>query len=160
MKKIIFFILFIIMCFTIVAQNNSNFQSTNNTSAYMFSGSIAGSENLKIKTYIWGQIKKPGLYIVPDNTDLLALISLAGGPTEDAKLSKVKIVRPTAEGDRIIEVNMRKYMESGDEKLIPKLEPGDTIIVSGTIYYAFRRGVRFLADVSMVFGVYNLFTGN
>jgi len=69
------------------------------------------------------------MYIVPDNTDLLALISLAGGPTENAKLTKVKIVRPTAEGEKIIWVNLNKYMESGAEKMIPTMKPGDTIIV-------------------------------
>jgi len=125
-----------------------------NGSAYLYSGTLTETEQLKIKTYIWGQVRKPGLYIVPDNTDLLTLISLAGGPTEDAKLSKIKIIRPTTTGKKIIIVDLKKYMENGDKELIPELKPGDTIIISGTVYYAFRKGAQFLSNLAIVISVY------
>ena len=138
----------------LVAQTQSNqYQAMNNSSAYFYSGSLNNTEQLKIYTYIWGQVKKTGLYIVPDNTDLLALISLAGGPTEDAKLSKIRIIRPTTDGEKIIFVNLKKYIESGDETLIPVMQPGDTVIMSGSIYYAFYRVVDFLSKVAIVLSV-------
>ncbi len=96
---------------------------------------------------------KPGLYIVPDNTDLLTLMSLAGGPTENAKLAKIRIVRPVADDDRVIFVNIKEYLETGDDNLIPQLQPGDTIIVSGTIYYAFFRFTDFLSKIAIVISV-------
>ncbi|MCD4651745.1 MAG: SLBB domain-containing protein [Candidatus Cloacimonetes bacterium] len=138
----------------LVAQTQSNqYQAMNNSSSYFYSGSLNNTEQLKIYTYIWGQVKKTGLYIVPDNTDLLALISLAGGPTEDAKLSKIRIIRPTTDGEKIIFVNLKKYIESGDETLIPVMQPGDTVIMSGSIYYAFYRVVDFLSKVAIVLSV-------
>lgn len=126
-------------------------------SAYSYSGTMGDAEQLRIYTYIWGQVKKPGLYIVPDDTNLLALLSLAGGPTEQAKLSKIRIVRPTKGGKKIIWVNIKEYLETGNQELIPVLQPGDTIIVSGTIFYAFSKTADFLAKVAAVLGVYNLF---
>ena len=39
-----------------------------------------------INVQIWGQVNKPGLYSVPDDTGIVELLSYAGGPTEDADL--------------------------------------------------------------------------
>lgn len=158
MKNYLLVGIMLIIAFSLFGQNNAgvptNFNSFSNGSAYLYSGTLTETEQLKIKTYIWGQVRKPGLYIVPDNTDLLTLISLAGGPTEDAKLTKVKIVRPTTKGKKVILVNLKKYMESGDSKMIPVLKPGDTVILSGTVYYAFRKGAQFLSNVAIVISVY------
>jgi len=136
------------------AQNEGASSNFNPASIYLYSGSLTGTEQLKIKTYIWGQVRKPGLYIVPDNTDLLTLISSAGGPTENAKLSKVRIVRASAEGEKIIWVDLKKYVESGDEELIPMLQPGDTVLVSGSTYYAFTKAVAWISQIAVILSVY------
>lgn len=142
------------LCFLIsflTAQESSGFSSTNNASAYFYSGTMQESGQLNIPTYIWGQVRKPGLYIVPDNTNLLTLLSLAGGPTENAKLTKLRIVRPTADGDeKIIWINLKDYIDSGNEDLIPVLKPGDTVIVSGTVYYAFSKVTDFISKAAIV----------
>lgn len=143
------------MALTALAQDGAAFVPTSNISAYTFDGIRSGVEKLKINTHIWGQIYKPGFYAVPDDTDLLTLMSLAGGPREDAKLTKIRIIRPTAQGEKILIVNMKKYMETGDESLIPVLQPGDTVIVSGTIFYAAARVADFLSKVAIAITVYN-----
>lgn len=126
----------------------------NNASAYTYSGSMSNEEKLKIYTYIWGQVLRPGLYIVPDDTDLLTLLSLAGGPSENAKLTKVRIIRPTANSTKVILVNLKAYMETGNEALIPILQPGDTVVVSGTIFYAFTRVTDFLSKIAIALSIY------
>jgi hypothetical protein len=103
-------------------------------------------------------VAKPGLYVVPDDTDFLTLIALAGGPKEDAKLSKIRIVRPSEEGDKVIWVNFKQYLETGDASLIPEMKPGDTVVVSGTIFYAFSRVADFLSKAAITLSVYNLVT--
>lgn len=128
--------------------------TTNNASAYTYSGSMNNEEKLKIYTYIWGQVLRPGLYIVPDDTDLLTLLSLAGGPSENAKLAKIRIIRPTSTSQKVILVNLKSYMETGNEALIPILQPGDTVIVSGTIFYAFSRVTDFLSKVALALSIY------
>lgn len=154
MKKIILFLIFLMFSSIILAQIEGVTPAYNPASIYLYSGTLAGTEQLKIKAYIWGQVKKPGLYIVPDNTDLLTLISSAGGPTENAKLSKIRIIRTTEEGDKVIWVNMKKYLETGDPDLIPVLKPGDTIVVSGSTYYAFTKAVDWLAQIAIILSVY------
>ena len=137
------------------SQGASSGASIGNTAAFSYSGTMNEADQLKILTYIWGQISRPGLYIVPDDTDLLTLMSLAGGPTVDAKLTTIRIVRSSAFGDEeIITVDMKKYLETGDHEMIPRLMPGDAVIVQGTSFYAFSRVVSFLANVAIVISTY------
>lgn len=159
MKKILFAILLISISLTLFAQGSVTFTPSSNISAYTFDGARSGVEKLKMNTYILGQVAKPGLYVVPDDTDFLTLLALAGGPREDAKLTKIRIVRPIAESEKVIWVNFKQYLETGDTELIPALQPGDTIVVSGTIFYAFSRVADFLSKVTIALSVYNLVTG-
>jgi SLBB domain. len=106
-----------------------------------------------------GASKKPGFYLLPDDTDLLTLLSLAGGPTGDAKLSKVRIVRPSQDNGQgeIIWVNLKKYLDTGNYDIIPVLKAGDTVVVSGTIFYGMERVAGFLAKFATVLSIYNLY---
>jgi len=155
MKKILIIIFVVGMIFGLWAQTEgSDFSTYNPGAVYQYSGSLTGTEQLKIRTYIWGQVRKPGLYIVPDDTDLLTLISSAGGPTENAKLSKVKIIRSTMDGDKIIQVDLKEYLDTGQPELIPILKPGDTVIISGSTYYAFTKAVNWLSEIAVILSVY------
>lgn len=155
MKKNLLILFLFIAAINLVAQTESyNMGTYNPASIYQYSGTLSGTEQLKIRTYIWGQVRKPGLYIVPDNTDLLTLISSAGGPTENAKLSKIRIIRATEESEEIIWVNLNDYLETGDTDLIPILKPGDTVVVSGSTYYAFTKVVDWLSQIAIILSVY------
>ena len=150
-------ILLIVFCFIVInlpAQSPGAGIASANTSAFSYSGTMNEQDQLKIYTYIWGQIQKPGLYIVPDDTDLLTLISLAGGPKDDAKLKTIKIVRSAADGsESVIIVDMKKYVETGNYNLIPQLMPGDTVIVPGTSFFAVARIASFLANIAVALSV-------
>lgn len=159
MKKILFAILLTCVSLSLFAQGTINFSPSSNISAYTFDGARSGVEKLKMNTYILGQVAKPGLYVVPDDTDFLTLLALAGGPKEDAKLTKIRIVRPIAEGDKVLWVNFKQYLETGNTELIPALQPGDTIVVSGTIFYAFSRVADFLSKAAIALSVYNIVSG-
>jgi DNA uptake protein ComE-like DNA-binding protein len=154
MKKIVLIII-LAGVLTLLAQDSQSV-TFNPGSVYQYPGS--GNEQLMINTYIWGQVRSPGLYQIPDNTDLLTLISSAGGPTENAKLSKVKIIRPTATGEKIIYVNLQEYMKTGDMTLIPIMQPGDTVFVAGTAFYAVERVSGFLGTLITFFSFYTLIT--
>ena len=159
MKKTLLVLLLAGFAILLCSQQTINFTPSSNISAYTYEGIRSGVEKLKMNNYILGQVYKPGLYTVPDDTDFLTLLSLAGGPREDAKLSKIRVVRPSSEGDKVIWVNFKKYLETGDATLIPQLKPGDTIIVSGTIFYAVSRVASFLSDLTVALSMYSIITG-
>lgn len=99
-----------------------------------------GTEDaMQFYVHIWGQVGKPGLYLVADGTDVIGLLSLAGGPTEDAKLEKIRLVRTAAGGKGTIAVDVKRYTNSGDYSRVPVLEPGDTVVVPSTFWHKVMR---------------------
>ncbi len=94
---------------------------------------FSGGMELTIPVKVWGEVERPGIFDVPINYDMLGILSLAGGPkTRTAKLTNVKVIR----GQRlredeplVIYVDLEKYIESGDDTLIPEIRKGDTIMI-------------------------------
>lgn len=160
MNKSIFIILLLVLTYGLFAQSDTGMANVGGISAYTYDGARSGVEKLKMNVYILGQVYKPGLYLVPDDTNFLTLLALAGGPKEDAKLTKIRVIRPKGEGENpeILWVNLKKYMESAEENLLPMLMPGDTVVLSGTIFYAFTKVVDFLSKVAIALSVYNVIT--
>jgi hypothetical protein len=104
--------------------------------------------DLLIPVNIWGFVTRPGQYMIPANTDLVSLLSYAGGPTESAKISSIKIVRNDPEtGNTVYPVNVKKYLETANEDLIPTLRPGDTIIVKGTTFHWISKFFDFISKL-------------
>jgi hypothetical protein len=80
---------------------------------------------------LWGYVRNPGRYEVPISTDLIQLLSYAGGPLAEADLGSVKIARTVRRDDvvRTVEytINLNR-LDKLDEKA-RDLEPGDTIFM-------------------------------
>lgn len=177
MKKTIFLILLLGFGLCAFGQTSSSGVPTGGISSYSYDGERSGAESLKMKVYIIGQVYKPGLYVVPDDTDFLTLLALAGGPREDAKLSKIRVIHaqeievvdtldvngePTqitrvAKPATVTSVNLKRYINDPQESdPLPVLQPGDTVVVSGTIYYAFSKVADLLSGAAIALSVYNL----
>ncbi|OQX87384.1 hypothetical protein B6D60_03990 [candidate division KSB1 bacterium 4484_87] len=122
---------------------------------------LGTDDQLLIKVNVWGFVAKPGQYLVPSGTDLVSLISFAGGPIEGAKLSKIKIIRPhntrTKKSDdakAVIVVDVNKFIKTGDPKVIPVLKPDDTIVISGTKWYHFSKALEVITKVGYLVQIY------
>jgi len=91
----------------------------------------ASSDALLMTVKVWGEVQKPGLYDVPIGTDLIELISSAGGPKETAQLSKIKIIHgPSRDQEGYVsKINIKDFLETGDGSIIPEIKPNDTVIV-------------------------------
>ncbi|HID95181.1 MAG TPA: hypothetical protein EYP53_03880 [Candidatus Latescibacteria bacterium] len=118
--------------------------------------SLGTEDELLIEVNVWGQVVKPGQYVVPSTTDLVTLLSYAGGPTENANLNDVRIVRVGQKNPQIISVSIKKYMETGDAALIPTVNPGDTVVVPASVFHMFSRFVNFVSQVAIIANVYYL----
>lgn len=106
--------------------------------------SIAVKEYRSKCVFILGDVETPGEYTLTGKTTLVEVLSLAGGPTEDAG-SEVIVIRPKnhrenpisleeAKEDEIIKVNLRKLLE-GDTSQNVFLKPNDTIYISQEEYF-------------------------
>ncbi len=122
---------------------------------------LGSEDQLLMKVNIWGFVKSPGQYMVPADTDLISLISFAGGPIENAKMNHVKVIRSAGQngnGTRrtVIDVDVQKYVETGDDGLIPELHPGDTIVVSGSTLHFVSKFFDFATKLAVIAQIYFL----
>lgn len=92
---------------------------------------VAKPGELTMQVNIWGDVQKPGRYEVASTTDLIQLLSYAGGPTREAKLNEIRLSR-FVKGDIGLQkqqftVNLEDFYKTDDSKLV--LQPGDAIYV-------------------------------
>lgn len=96
-----------------------------------------------IGVQLLGAVKNPGIYYIPPQTDLLKLVTLAGG-SEDADLSSVLVRKVDNPQQGVYEVDLNKLMKStsdirpfklaqDDFVYIPKKEPWISNDVSRSI---------------------------
>lgn|GEM_PF-1075574 len=106
-------------------------------------------EELLVPVSIWGEVKNPGYYNVPDGADVVRLISYAGGPTEFANLTNVELTRPDSGAEAI---DIEHYLDSGDVGAVPVLKPGDTVYVRKNTKYAWREFVTLVSELAVIAG--------
>jgi polysaccharide biosynthesis/export protein len=110
---------------------------------------LGDADAIFITVNVWGKVGRPGQYNIPSGTDLLTLLSAAGGPTERSRLDSVRIVRMVNQREEIIEVDVKRYIKTGDLSLIPEMKPGDTVIVAGSVLNV----VAFVVDLAAKVGI-------
>lgn len=101
---------------------------------------IAKPGELTMQVNIWGFVKNPGRYEVSNSTDLVQLLSYAGGPLQYAKLDDVRITRVVrSEGGNTkkeFSLDMEDLEDLTDGDL--ELRPGDTIFIDHTGWLTVR----------------------
>ena len=117
-----------------------------------------GTENkLMMRVNVWGAVANPGSQYVPDQTDLIGLLSAAGGPLENAKLSKVRLIRSFNGEKKNVVINVGKCLKKNEVDKIPEIKPGDTVIVpkKGP---SFGKFISFIYNVAVIASVVKLMT--
>jgi len=160
MRKL--FLVIMLVCFLnglVVAQTFDKLPSFNaNKSQFSDKPAqyILGSGDiLLVSVNLWGHVQRPGIYSIPSAYSLIDLISSAGGPLNTARLNDIRIVRKNQE---VIKVDIEKFLKTGDNTLLPQLQPGDTIIVSGSIQDLFSSFVGLMRDIAIIVNVFVLAT--
>lgn len=132
------------------------------------------SRRLQIRVHIIGEVKEPGEYLVFDNTDVLELISKAGGPTEFGNLGRVRIRRGqppipihevlsngSTNGDqsaeKLLHADLAAYLNAQTDAPPPVLRPGDVVTVPSNSWRMWRRMFSMVRDIAVVASVYLLY---
>ncbi len=126
---------------------------------------IGTDERLLITVHVFGEVQNPGEYLVPDNTNVLELISKAGGPTEYSNLKNVKITRglsgtsnlkssnekTTSYRKQVIKVNLKKILNDVNATAnLPTLQPDDVIRVGRNSLFTWQRVIRTLSELAII----------
>ncbi len=83
---------------------------------------------------LWGEVPQQGVYVVSTNTDIIQLLSYAGGPRDKSNLDEVLVYRVGAKKDQkartLKRISVRDILEGRSEPVL--LAPGDMIVVQRT----------------------------
>ncbi len=135
---------------------------------------LLGEERrLEMVVHVLGEVTRPGEYRVADDTNVLELLSKAGGGTQLSRMSEVTITRMTSEPEnlasasesaiahggvkaqRVYRVNVEDILQ-GKSAEIPNLRPGDVVMVPRNSMSTWRTTAAVLRDLSIVFTTYLL----
>ncbi len=158
MKKVLLILILCTFISVIKAQNFDDVPAFNAQSVNQFSDRpaqyILGSGDiLLVNVNLWGHVQRPGIYSIPSSYTLIDLMSSADGPLKTARLNDVRIVRKNQE---VIQVDVNEFLKTGNNELLPLLQPGDTIMVSGSVQDMFSRFVGLMRDIAIIVNVFVL----
>ncbi len=93
-------------------------------------------EAVNIEVSVWGFVKYPGRYVIPDYTNVIELMSFVGGPTDDSNLDDLRIYRiDENQKEQMIPIDFNDLMWEDDLdnrfRKLPTLKPSDIFVVPG-----------------------------
>lgn len=93
--------------------------------------SVSLKESRSKKFFVYGEVVRPGTYLLDEYTTVFKAISMTGGFSKYGSASRVKVLRPGPEnkGMEVIKVNINAVMEGNSQEDV-QLRPGDTVVVS------------------------------
>ena len=80
--------------------------------------------------YIYGEVVSPGIHSFDQSVNLLEAIIMAGGPTRDAKLKDIRVVRRASGSfSRVIKLNIESYVKEDAKHDFFRLLPEDIVYI-------------------------------
>ena len=89
-------------------------------------------EDYNNKIYVLGQVYRPGIFDLKDNTTVLTAISMANGATERGSLKDTVVVRGNPSKPERVACDLTRLFDKADLSQDIQLEPGDIVIVPET----------------------------
>ncbi|MEX0648887.1 MAG: polysaccharide biosynthesis/export family protein [Balneolaceae bacterium] len=115
--------------------------------------SIRSTEQMMVS--VFGMVDRPDNYPVVDETSIFKILSVAGGPTDQANIRRVKIYRkggsPSYET-----IDLTYYLDSGQMDSVGMVRPGDVVYVPRRDNVV-REMSEFLRDIVLLFGIFRVF---
>jgi polysaccharide biosynthesis/export protein len=93
-----------------------------------------------VRVRVVGQVTQPGEVAVPPNSSISSAVAIAGGPTEDAQLSRVAFVRMSEAGEiqretlDLRDLSDRYQVQDGDVVIVPKRGSASVIDLAGRVF--------------------------
>lgn len=92
-------------------------------------------DGLNIKVSVWGYVKYPGRYIIPQRSDIRDLISYSGGISDDSYLDEIRVYKVLPDStQQMLQFDYEDlwWNENLKENLsLYRMEAGDVLVVPG-----------------------------
>jgi hypothetical protein len=119
---------------------------------------------LEIVVHVMGEVERPGEYRVTDDTDVLELISKAGGPTRFANMSGIRLRRIEPAGtlqqagaESLVEIDLSAFLKNQNEPAPPLLYPGDVVTVPRNKMAKWSTAFVLVRDIAVVVSTYLIY---
>jgi polysaccharide biosynthesis/export protein len=103
---------------------------------------------------VFGMVARSDNYPIIDETPIFKVLSMAGGPVENADIRRVKIYRKNS-NPHTETLDLTTYLDSGMNDSMAMIHPGDVIYVPRK-ENAVREMSDFLRDVVLLFGIFRI----
>jgi polysaccharide export outer membrane protein len=84
--------------------------------------------------FVFGEVRKPGSYQLDKGTNVLEGITLAGGFTDKAAPGRVRVIRNTTTGQRVIEIDVNDIIKRGNRDKAIALQENDVVVVPESFF--------------------------
>ncbi|GEM79422.1 SLBB domain-containing protein [Vibrio superstes] len=74
---------------------------------------------------VFGEVNAPGSFSFKADTDLVDIIMRSGGVTRYASVEQIRVIS----GNNPTTFNLKHYLDSGDDSMLPQLNPGSIVFV-------------------------------
>jgi protein involved in polysaccharide export with SLBB domain len=158
LKKTFILLLFTTLPILVSAQNNdlqlgSGLNKIGNLQGGFFDCSDPSAVNIKVS--VWGFVRFPGKYIIPSYSKINDLISYAGGPTDEARLEEMRIVKTDSSSGKqnIYNLNFKDFLMDpaiDADNSVQTLKAGDILLVSGSPRFYLRDYIGTILSVISV----------
>ncbi|MCX7875455.1 MAG: SLBB domain-containing protein [Melioribacteraceae bacterium] len=97
---------------------------------------LSDPEAVNIKVAIWGWVRYPGRYVIPNYTTISDLISYSGGPLEGADLEDIRVLRTKDDDTQELikltynDIIYANKIDFKNQKIL-KLQAGDIVVLPG-----------------------------
>ena len=121
-----------------------------------------------ITVSVIGEVAKPGAYQISAESNLLDVLTLAGGQTSGADLERTMVVRGVGamhaspvQGKQRFRIDLEEVMTEGNLDLLPPMFPGDTVFIPKVKEKRnwWRSTLQIVADIGSIAIAYYLLTG-
>lgn len=133
-----FFIIGLILSANSVAQNQDYQLGMNPDYVRQTQGAFydySDPNGINIKVSVWGYVKFPGRYVVPERSNVKDLISFAGGISDDSYLDDMRIYRINRDSSQsLLKYNYEDLWWNEELKQqisMDRLQAGDLLIIPG-----------------------------
>ena len=86
------------------------------------------------RIYVFGEVRKPGSFPLYGKLTVFEAVTLAGGFTEVANPSRIKVIRQEKGQEVTFEVDMERFIKKGDTAQDRELEANDRVIVPRSFF--------------------------
>ncbi|MBK9332856.1 MAG: SLBB domain-containing protein [Ignavibacteria bacterium] len=116
-------------------------------------------DKVNIEVNVWGYVRYPGKYLIPQGSTMTDLISYSGGPVTESRLEDIRLYRPKNDSLRVnqdvlikLDYNDLLWEERVNirSKINTILLPGDILIITGEPRYFSRDNVNLILAISSV----------